>query len=266
MAVRRSKKAKTPKPNGGKSAELAESKKTSPTSATATTTTSRKKDDEEITLKEQLDRALVAVQANQEQMAKIHFAWRSQLKLISMLVMMIVLSQLHAPTSSCLKEIKLSNEWAEINKNDEAVIGFLQAMKVSALDSMMELLSVLCGLSLIWLLSLPQGDDDFSTLPFRVSCAFIPFIASTYYRNRSLSCLDGLVDPISQSSSGGGDFSAEGASAPAQARRTFPVILIFHLISALSLWFMQAQRKQLESSIEKIQKLRKDLLEPKKKK
>lgn len=220
---------------------------------------------EEDTLKEQLDRALVAIISNQEQTTRIQTSWRTHLHLLSMIVLLILITQLQEPASSCMKEIKVWNEMMLLRKgDDEHVIGFFRAVGYAASDSMMEIMSIMCGLSIVWLLNQPAGKNDFSTLHFRVSCFFIPFIVLAYYHNRSLGCLDQVDGPLSPKALDEKD-PAEDQIDDRQ-RRTFPVVLLFHLIMSLSLFFMQSQRKQLESSVEKIQQLKKDLLEAKKKK
>jgi general stress protein CsbA len=218
----------------------------------------------EDSLKEQVDRALAAILANQDQTSRIHASWRTQLHLVSMVILFIVLTQVQEPASTCMKEIK---DWNEIislsNEGGEHVIGILRAVRYAVSDSMMEILSIMCGLALVRLLSRPPTKDDFATVHFRVSCFFIPFIISSYYYNRSLGCLYGVDNPLSPKSLDEKDPTE--VRIDERPRRTFPIILLFHLIGSLSLFFMQSQRKQLEASVEKIQQLKKDLLQPKKK-
>jgi hypothetical protein len=225
-------------------------------------------EDYDTTLKGQLDRALAALLANQEQTSRIHSSWRTQLRLISLVVLFIVVSQMQEPASSCLREIKLWNEeillLSNTSSNNKDVIGFFRAVRYTASDSVMELLSVMCGLSLVWLLGLRSVKDDFSSLPFRVSCAFIPFVLWAYYQNKSTGCLNGVESSLSPRALDEDIPAAE--TTDGGQRRKFPVILLFHLISSLSLFSMQSQRKQQESSVERIQQLKKDLLETKKKK
>lgn len=49
-----------------------------------------------------------------------------------------------------------------------------------------------------------------------------------------------------------------------QVPRHFPVILVFHMIVSISLWFMQYQNQQHDKNIQMVQKLKQDLLQAKK--
>ena len=46
-----------------------------------------------------------------------------------------------------------------------------------------------------------------------------------------------------------------------ERRRAFPLVLVFHGIASLSLWFMQYQIRQCDENVEKIQQMKNNLLE-----
>jgi hypothetical protein len=90
---------------------------------------------------------------------------------------------------------------------------------------------------------------DFTTVPYRMSCTVIPMIVSLYFQNKHLGCV-----PKEEMQ------HIEDADAPKEEARAFPIILIFHTIVSLSLFFMHHQSGQHEQNIEMVQKMRSDLL------
>jgi len=210
--------------------------------------------EEIIKLEEQLDKARVALDSSQKHMFTLHKAWRSQLQRISVIVLVVVLKQFTKPVSVCNDDIK---DW---NKNFN-IIGFGDAMYYCLSDTMMEILQILCCLSLIWLMYQPMDGDDFSSLPFRLAIGFIPLIISSYYNNPTLGCLKNLLDDDDNSS------SATAITPTTETLpRPFPVMLIFLGVGISSLFFMKYQQNQQEENIHKIDKLRENLIGNKKKK
>jgi hypothetical protein len=120
-------------------------------------------------------------------------------------------------------------------------------------DSHVEILSVICAACLIWCLSLPMGYQDFTTVPYRMSCTVVPMIVSLYFQNKHLGCVPAkeklhIEDGPGSIGDGGGE------------KRNFPIILIFHTLVSLSLFFMNYQCGQHEEQVEMVRKMRKDLL------
>eukprot|EP00536_Pseudo-nitzschia_multiseries_P005432 jgi/Psemu1/323883/estExt_fgenesh1_pg.C_1010042 len=217
-------------------------------------------DGDEVSLEESLERARIALDKNQHHMFGLHRAWRSQLQRISIMVLMVVLKQSSIPATDCLEEIKTWNEQITSKNNageetvgDESLlIGGWEAGKYCVADSFTEIFSALCCLSLIWLIYQPLGGDDFTTLPFRISTSFVPMILSSFYNKPIMGCLADLA--------GNGD--REGS---VEKHRSFPVVLIFMVVTFASLSIMRYQQTQQVENIEKIEKLRKDLVGSKKK-
>ena len=208
--------------------------------------------EEIIKLQEQFDKARVALDVSQKQMFTLHKAWRAQLQRISVMVLVIVLKQFTRPVSVCNDNIK---DW---NKNFN-VIGFWDSVYYCFSDSMMEIMQILCCLSLIWLMYQPMDGNDFSSLPFRTAIGFIPLILSSYYNNPTLGCLKNLLLDDDNS-------SATTETIAETLPRPFPVMLIFLGVGISSLFFMSYQQNQQEENIEKINKFRENLIGNKKKK
>mmetsp|Transcript_12959 Transcript_12959/g.27332 ORF Transcript_12959/g.27332 Transcript_12959/m.27332 type:complete len:249 (+) Transcript_12959:324-1070(+) len=222
----------------------------------------------EASLEESLEKALAALNKNQHQMLGLHRSWKSQLQRISFMVLIIVLKQSSIPVSDCLEQIQTWNEQitasAATASNDDSKgrgglldeslrIGDWDAGKYCLADSVMEILSILCCLSLIWLMYQPLQGKNFTDLPFRIAVSFVPLILLSYYNNQMMGCLEDFV--------GNGE-EKSGVSKP----RTFPVVLIFLVVSFASLYMMRYQQKQQDENIQKIEKLKENLLANKKQK
>lgn len=244
-------------------------KKAGDSSSTATSTQPKTATvkEERISLGESLERALNALEASQQHMLSLHRSWRSQLLRMIVLVLVLVLKQASIPSSDCIVRV---NEWNERITNDSVgstdidennisplFIGHWEAGKYCIADSLMEISGVLCCLSLIWLLCQPLTGDDFTCLPFRSSIFFVPLIVGSYYQKPIVNCLGDLA-------SNNGGIENEGAD-PGKPR-TFPVVLIMLLVCFGSLYAMQYQQKQQTENIQKVEKLREDLLKGNKKK
>lgn len=235
---------------------------------------------EDMSLGESLTRARAALEVSYQRMVSLHKSWRSQLQRVSVMVLIIVLKQSSIPATNCLQEIQSWNEQitgtgdnSSTNNNkggglfgrnkkitndatvlDESLlIGDWDAVQYCLADSVMEILSVLCCLSLILLMYRSVQGDDFRSLPFRFAVSSVPLIAASYFNNPVVDCLKDLKASIDN------DKVAEGGSP-----RTFPVVLIFLVIAFASLYMMQYEQKQQRENIEKVEKLREDLLGTKK--
>jgi hypothetical protein len=73
-------------------------------------------------------------------------------------------------------------------------------------------------------------------------------IVSLYFNNKKVGCLEEEVRQFLEEPS-------------EEQPRGFPVVLIFHAIVTISLWFMHYQVQQNEKHIEMVLKLKKDLQE-----
>lgn len=238
---------------------------------------------------EQLERALSALYSNKRYMTTLYVQWRTQLLRMSYIIMLVILHQLQQPTTSCLKEIKVcvvcrgeisrriivdvtSNllhriiiiqEFNEIRKNsmEEPYSGF-QATLMVLNDSLVEILGLVCGICLTLCLSSPKMNfQDFTTVPFRISCSCIPTLVYFYhFEKQYLGCLDDSdYDTLMKhrQAQAGGD----GLDAIEKQKRGFPIIIVFHLITTLALYFMQFQARSMDENIYKMLKLKEELTE-----
>lgn len=211
-------------------------------------------------MKDSLERARDAVETGQRYTLSLHRSWRSQLQRVSLLVLVIVLKQASIPVSECREKI---NEWNEqtilqkaygddSNKNTSLLITQWEMGKYCIADSLMEISSVLCCLSFIWLTSQPLQGNDFSSLPFRLSVFFVPLIVASYYYNPMVGC---ALD-IDRDHNDGFENESEATENP----RSFPVVLILLLVGFASLYMMENQQRQQSDNVQKVQKLSQDLL------
>ena len=178
-----------------------------------------------------MDRARITLESSQAHMLSLHKSWRSQLQKMSILSLFLVLKQASIPMTDCLEQC------------DKQEIGTMEKAQLVIVDSLMEILSVTCCLSLVWLLT--QKGPAFSSLPFKLAVVLVPLIVATYYLDPMVGCLDSTEE---------------------KKPRSFPVTLILLAVCFGSLYVMQYQQGQQTESLQKVQKMRDDLLGTKKEK
>ncbi|CAJ1959118.1 unnamed protein product [Cylindrotheca closterium] len=215
---------------------------------------------------EQLDRALEALMSGKRGMITLYVQWRQQLLRMGYLVMLAIMHQLQKPTTLCLKEIK---EWNEIRKNSsEEPYSGLQATFMVLEDSIVEILGLICGICLILCLQSPVLNfKDFSTIYFRISCLGIPVIVYLYhYEKQYLGCLDDQdYDALVQSRRQAAEMDGGDGIDPAEKeKRGFPIILIYHVITTLALYFMKYQSEKTDKNIFELLHLKDELTEARK--
>ena len=125
-----------------------------------------------------------------------------------------------------------------------------QALSAVFKDSIVEVLGIVCAGALALCLRLPMTGHDFSTNPYKIATSCIPMIVSLYFNKKTIGCIDDQLRAA----------TLESETRP----RAFPVVLIFHTIVTIALWFMQYQTQQHATNIEMVVKLKEDLLEAKK--
>lgn len=222
-------------------------------------------DESVVSLEEQLDRALLAVTSGYDSTLKLHHAWRSQLQRISILILVVIASECKAPGSLCLASIQ---EWNRENNDEDSsarttiITSNATILALMMKDSAMEGMSLCCSLCLVlWVTYLPtqQTQSEFSSLYFRVASALLPLIVYAYTQDRYMGCLRHLTQQQEN------DQDA-AAALPSLEKRPFPVVLIFYIVTTLSILAMTVQRRSGEENIRKVQALKEDLIQSKKKK
>ena len=198
-------------------------------------------DGEELSLEESLDRARIALETSQNRLLDLHRSWRAQLQRLSLLALFLILKQASIPAYDCLDQIQEWNDQVAMGAT-KTMIGDWEKLTLIAGDSMTEIFSVLCCLSILWLLYQPLQGNDFSTLPFKLSVATVPMIWASYSNDPMVGCL------------------TEDLEGFEEKPRTFPVTLILLVVCLASLAMMQYQQKQETENLQKVQKLREDLL------
>jgi hypothetical protein len=129
--------------------------------------------------------------------------------------------------------------------------------------------------------------DFFATVWYRMSCALLPGILTLYYQQQQQQTIINTNDDSESSSSSSsirtclppsimaaavtmgldlddGDEKENSilqiSQQAQQQQHGFPVVVIFHFITSLALYFMKYQWKQNQTSINKILKLKQELL------
>ncbi|KAL7543399.1 hypothetical protein ACHAXR_013325 [Thalassiosira sp. AJA248-18] len=176
---------------------------------------------------EQLRSAHARLVVSRDRTADLHMAWKGQLFRLSLLVVFVTIHQLQSSISSCIREIKDSND-------DKAGI---EAIKLIFGDSFCELLGVVIASLLAYFLALGQITAlELDHWPYMVSSAFVPMTLGFYFHAEQLGCLGG-----------DDDISADDHSK--DQRHQFPVVVIYHTIVTLAFWFMKNGMQQCEDHV-----------------
>jgi hypothetical protein len=134
-------------------------------------------------------------------------------------------------------------------------------------DSMVELISIICAVSLSKCLMIPLPTlpsliasrrpwADFMTSSYSLATLCIPMIFGGYYNNKnktSKGCLREDQEALLPSTEDNDE------DAPTTPIHQFPVIFIFFTIASISLGFMQYQGQKQQANVNDILKLQHDL-------
>jgi hypothetical protein len=216
-------------------------------------------------LAEQLDRAAATIAQSTAQMHVLHAQWRKYLTVISYMVVLLSMHQMHSLSSACIQDIQAVNSLQRPSQQDALMISGSQAAMLVVRDAAVSILGFLMAslLSLFMRSVKEGGGTDFSHPLFLTAQACIVPILILQFYNRSnisadttdasLSCLD--------------DASlTEGVELPSlllqpAVNKTLPPALILHAILTLSLWFMTNQRAQLLKNAAAVEELQAELMQ-----
>ena len=197
------------------------------------------------TEEEILIRAEAAVRQNQATTEQLHRQWKRHLKHLSWLLIVISFHQTMSPTTSCLKDIKALNE---VMLDEDRIDGW-KAMSIVLSDSVEHILGIVLAAADAFYLGGMEQTDHSKSPPMMLANACIAPILGIHF-SRPPQCVDALLDRMNL----GGNERIHG----------FPVILVFHVIVLLCLWFMNFQRLQVEYNVQRIAQVRAELTTPKK--
>jgi len=214
------------------------------TASSSTTTT---------TIQGQLDRAAETLEQNAFQMARLHGQWRTYLTTLSYLVVLLSFHQFQSISSTCLMDIKAVNR--DVLSEEQAIPG-ARAIALVIKDAAAVVLGIaMATLLCMWLRS---EKADFSNAFYMTAQSFIlPILGILYYNfnsKQTSSCLEEMIRDNGSVFSG-----VELPSATDPSKSGWPVVLVFHVIVTLSVWFMNKQQRSLRKSELAVQMLRDDL-------
>jgi hypothetical protein len=208
----------------------------------------------QVSIEEQISRAELAVHRNKAASDTLHRQWKTQLMYMSFLLAFIGFHQLQSRVSPCLMEIKKFN--ASQTALQERITG-LDAARIILHDAMECVIGLVMTFSLVRFVSSRRVHSraGFSTsLSYMIANACVPIILSLNFKQMrnprtSASCIVHLVPRVTV-------INEPEASPPSAS---FPVVIIFHVISTACIWFMDVQAKRHEKNIQLVEQLRDDL-------
>ena len=165
----------------------------------------------------------------------LHAAWKNQLFRMSFLVVAFTLYQLQSSVSTCLQEIKHSNN--DVGDKELAIA------KLIFSHSSSEVVSVFISLLLTYFLSVGLKDPDtpmkMETWPYMASSGLVPLCLSFYFHVQQLGgCFAGDVTIL------------DDKDEPNPIRHQFPVVVIYHTIVTVAAWFMKSGLQNAEEHVD----------------
>mmetsp|Transcript_20982 Transcript_20982/g.44909 ORF Transcript_20982/g.44909 Transcript_20982/m.44909 type:complete len:257 (-) Transcript_20982:173-943(-) len=191
---------------------------------------------EELTPIEQLKSARARLVVSRDRTADLHAAWKSQLFLLSLLVVVVTMHALQSSVSSCIREIKESDE-----EGGSAGVSGAEATKIILADSYCEVLGVVISSLLAYFLALKKQTPsmELDGWPYMISSAMVPMILGLYFHSNKAGCL-----------AEGGDMESSDDPAKDYQRHQFPAVVIYHTIVTVAFWFMKSGKEQCEEHVE----------------
>jgi hypothetical protein len=207
---------------------------------------------------EHLERAQSAVLQNKVATETLHAQWRTSLKRMSYMLLIISLHQSADPTKACLTDIKALNQhYSETVDGADKMISGLEAIVLVLKDGIVAVLGLIMAASLTYFTSMdPHG--DFTSAAYMVAVAIVPPIMSLHFnwndpnrneRNESFynkSCVDmELLD--------------QAGVVPVDRLHGFPVVLGYFLVLTVSYFFMDWQQQKQVQNGKMVLQLQKDM-------
>ena len=187
---------------------------------------------------DQLRNAQQKLMLSHKRTLDLHTAWRAQMFRISLLIIFVTMHQFQSPMSSCIADIKESNEAA--GESGETIISGLEAAKLIITESFCELLGVVIASLLSYFLALSKNSPlELDAWPYVASSAFVPACLGFYFHSKKLGCLGTGIDD---------------SSPP----RQFPLVVIYHTIVTFAFWFMKNGIQQCEDHVNLVNESIKD--------
>jgi len=187
---------------------------------------------------DQLRNAQQKLMMSHQRTVDLHTAWRAQMFRISLLIIFVTMHQFQSPISTCIADIKESNEAA--GKSGETIISGLKAVKLIFTESFCELLGVIIASLLSYFLALSKDSPlELDAWPYVASSAFVPPLLGFYFHSKKLGCLGTGMDESSPT-------------------RQFPVVVIYHTVVTFAFWFMKNGIQQCEDHVNLVNESIKD--------
>lgn len=185
---------------------------------------------------DQLRNAQQKLMMSHQRTVDLHTMWRAQMFRISLLIIVVTMHQFQSPISTCIADIKESNESGE-----ETIISGLKAVKLIFTESFCELLGVIIASLLSYFLALSKDSPlELDAWPYVASSAFVPPLLGFYFHSKKLGCLGTGMDDDSSPT------------------RQFPVVVIYHTVVTFAFWFMKNGIQQCEDHVNLVNESIKD--------
>lgn len=188
---------------------------------------------------DQLENARQKLMVSHQRTVDLHTEWRAQMFRISLLIIFVTMHQLQSPISTCIVDMKESNEAA--GESGDTIISGLEAAKFIFAECFCELLGVIIASLLSYFLALSKNSPlELDAWPYVASSALVPPCLGFYFHSKNLGCLGTGIDDDSSPT------------------RQFPVVVIYHTIVTFATIFMKNGISQCEDHVNLVNESIKD--------
>ncbi|CAB9520574.1 expressed unknown protein [Seminavis robusta] len=226
---------------------------------------------------EQLELAKGKVLQSLATVAELHGKWKLHLLRMSYMVILITIHQWQGPMTYCLYDVKSYNKSLTPLDNDNLRISGYRAMYYVLNDTLCEFLGfvmgILCTLFLNQLYNeatvvVVNGrqqptDSFFTNYYYMFSTGLVPPVLNFYFHRSKANATKSCIDAVA-GADGLWTRHAQEDEVMAKAVRGFPVVIIFHTICTVCLWFMAFQASQQSNNLLLLEKLKRELAEARK--
>mmetsp|Transcript_11799 Transcript_11799/g.28942 ORF Transcript_11799/g.28942 Transcript_11799/m.28942 type:complete len:255 (+) Transcript_11799:37-801(+) len=186
---------------------------------------------------DQLHSAKAKLIMSRDRTADLHRAWKAQLFRLSILVVFVAIYQLQTSVSTCIGEIKESNETFD-GDHSVAIVTGVEAIKLIFGDNFCEVLGVFIASILAYFLALSNMEAmQLEHWSYMLSSALVPVCLGFFFHSKQLGCLREEIivntDELTK-----------------DQRHQFPAVVIYHTIVTVAFWFMKSGMKQCEDHVQ----------------
>lgn len=234
------------------------------------------------TIEERLAQTQEVIERNIVGTQLLHENWMLQLERLSYMILALSVYQIYTPTKTCWRGLW---DW---NTQEPPLLSSLQIFMLALVDAIVPISAIITSILLVIFLN--SKPYRFSHPAYQLANAVVPvMLAIRFAEQRQKTSIEvaaaaermNIVPPSTETIprapaclvyhvlhptfllSGTREVTATQSSSSwvPPPERVFPVVLVFHIVLSLSMWFMQYQIKQQRKNLQTCQRLRQQYID-----